>query len=175
MKRTNLFPTRPEGPEENRARLRPWWLLAVLLLGPAPAISAGPPPPPEEIQKAIASFFNLLKEDKIDEAYDVILKNTKTKGREEVVKDLRKKTREAISSYGPILGFEIVEQRRVGMSLIQIVCVSWSEHFPLRWRFSYYRPADRWKLLDILVDDKISELFETRAARVIPMDKAEDN
>jgi len=146
-----------------------WLILSALFVAITPAVTS-PPPPPEEIQKLISRFFNLLKEDKIDQAYDVILVNTKINGREEDVKKLKKQTRDAISTYGQIFGFEVVEQRRVGMSLIQIVCLSWSEDFPLRWRFSYYRPTDKWRLLDIFVDDKVGDLFDTRAARVTPMD-----
>ncbi len=148
------------------------WLRVALCLLPFAFTNAAPPPPPEEIQKATTSFFNLLKQDKLEAAYEVILVNTKIKGREEDVLKLKKQTREAIDTYGPILGFEIVEQRRVGMSLLQLTCLSWSENFPLRWRFSYYRPGDKWRLLDIFVDDKVGELFETRAARVSPMDAA---
>lgn len=142
-------------------------LLPFLFAAPAPAAA---PPLPEDIQKGITAFFNLLKQQKVDEAYELILVNTRIRGREDDVKALRKQTREAIATYGPILGFETIEQRRVGMSLMQIVCLSWSENFPLRWRFSYYRPGDRWRLLDIFVDDKIGELFDTRAVRVQPMD-----
>ncbi|MDD2708082.1 MAG: hypothetical protein PHV34_08740 [Verrucomicrobiae bacterium] len=131
---------------------------------------AAPPPPPEEIQKSLTAFFNLLKQDKIDEAYVLILANTRIKGRDDDVKGLKKQTRDAINTYGPILGFEVVEQRRVGTSLLQIVCLSWSENFPLRWRFSYYRPGDRWRLLDIYVDDSIGELFDARASRIHQMD-----
>ncbi len=126
---------------------------------------AAPPPPPEEIQKVITSFFNLLKENKIDEAYDMVLTNTRIKGREEDVKALKKQTREAIATYGPIFGFEIIEQRRVGMSLLQVICLSLSENFPLRWRFTYYRPREQWRLLDIFVDDKVGELFDTQTSR----------
>ncbi len=100
----------------------------------------------------------------MDEAYNLILANTRIKGREEEVAALKKQTRDAIATYGPILGFEIIEQRRVGMSLLQVVCLSWSDHFPLRWRFSYYRPGDKWRLIDIFVDDKIGELFDARPA-----------
>ena len=151
----------------------PGFVLALVFafcLWPFASVEAAPPPPPEEIQKSMTSFFNLLKQDKLDAAYDVILANTKIKGREEEVQKLKKQTREAIDTYGPILGFEIVEQRRVGQTLLQITCLSWSENFPLRWRFSYYRPGDKWRMLDIFVDDKVGELFETRAARVSPMD-----
>ena len=133
-------------------------------------VGAAPPPPPEEIQKSVTTFFNLLKQDHLDEAYDMILANTKIKGREEDVRGLKKQTRDAITTYGPILGFEMIEQRRVGISLFQLVCLSWSENFPLRWRFTYYRPGDKWRLMDIFVDDKIGDLFETRAARINPMD-----
>lgn len=142
-------------------------LLPFLFAASSPAAA---PPLPEDIQKGITTFFNLLKQQKVDEAYELILVNTRIRGREDDVKALRKQTREAIATYGPILGFETIEQRRVGMSLMQIVCLSWSENFPLRWRFSYYRPGDRWRLLDIFVDDKIGELFDARAVRVQPMD-----
>lgn len=154
--------------------LRQWTILHRLLVSPILFFItlhtfAASPPPPEEIQKAITNFFNLLKQEKPDEAYTVILANTKIKGREEEVKGLKKQTQDAISTYGPILGFEFVEQRRVGMSLLRITCLSWSENFPLRWRFSYYRPGDKWRLLDIFVDDKIGELFDTKAAQTSPI------
>lgn len=145
-------------------------LLATLGLPLTAPVFAAAPPPPEEIQKAITAFFNLLKQDKLDEAYDVILANTKIKGREDEVKGLKKQTREALTTYGPTLGFEVVETRRVGMSLLQVVCLSWSENFPLRWRFSYYRPGDRWRLLDIFVDDKVGELFDARPPRAAAPD-----
>lgn len=145
-------------------------LMLLSLIGLPKIGQAAPPPPPDEIQKAITGFFTLLKEDKLDAAYDVVLANTRIKGREEQVKGLKKQTRDAINTYGPILGFEIVEQRRVGLSLIQVVCLSWSDNFPLRWRFTYYRPGDKWRLLDIFVDDKIGEMFESRASRISRMD-----
>jgi hypothetical protein len=147
-------------------------LLIILVLGmlAAGAGTAAPPPPPEEIQKTLTAFFNLLKQDKIDDAYNLVLANTRIKGREEDVKSLKKQTRDAINTYGPVLGFEVVEQRRVGLCLLQITCLSWAENFPLRWRFSYYRPGDKWRMLDILVDDRVGDLFETRAARVSQMD-----
>ncbi len=142
-------------------------LSCLLCLGISRAMAA-PPPPPEEIQKTITTFFNLLKEEKMDAAYDIVLANTKIKGREEEVKRLKKQTREAISTYGPILGFEIIEQKRVGMSLMQITCLSWADDFPLRWRFTYYRPGDKWRLLDIFVDDKVGELFDAHPTRIAP-------
>ena len=145
-------------------------LLFGLGLAPADALASSAPPP-EEVQKAITAFFNLLKQDKLDEAYDIILANTKIKGREEDVKGLKKQTREAITTYGPTMGFEVVETRRVGMSLLQVVCLSWSDNFPLRWRFTYYRPGDRWRLLDIFVDDKVGELFDPRPTKVPPADQ----
>jgi hypothetical protein len=146
--------------------------LSFLLLAEVADIS-GAPPPPEEIQKSVSTFFKLLKENKIDEAYQGFLTNTRIKGREEEVANLKKQTRDAITTYGPVLGFEIIEQRRVGMNLIQVVCLSLSENVPLRWRFTYYRPTDKWRLQNIFVDDRIEELFDLRAVRVDQMDKTE--
>jgi hypothetical protein len=135
-------------------------IFLITLIFATSGLDAGQPPPPEEIQKTLTTFFNLLKENKIDQAYETVLVNTKIKGREDEVKALKKQTYDAIKMYGPIMGFEVIEQKRVGMSLLQVVCLSWTENVPLRWRFSYYRPGDRWKLLNILVDDRIDELFE---------------
>jgi hypothetical protein len=139
--------------------------VALILTSTSIWLQAAQPPPPEEIQKTLTQFFNLLKENKIDEAYDLILTNTRIKGREEELSGLKKQTREAISTYGPILGYEMIDQKRVGMNLMQIVCLSLSDHFPLRWRFTYYRPGGKWRLLDIFVDDKIGELFEDGAEK----------
>jgi len=150
-----------------------WFPILAFCLLPFAFSQAAPPPPPEEIQKAITAFFNLLKQEKVDEAYQVVLANTKTKGREEEMKGLKKQTHDAIATYGPILGFELIEQRRVGMSLLQLTYLSWSENFPLRWRFTYYRPGDKWRLLDIFVDDKVGELFDTRPTRSPSIDKTD--
>ncbi len=147
-----------------------FFLLVVFGMG-LMMVHAASLPPPEEIQKTLTLFFNLLKEDKIDEAYNIVLVNTRIKGREEDVKGLKKQTHEAIATYGPILGFEIVEQKRVGSTLLQIVCLSWSDNFPLRWRFTYYRPGDKWRLLDIFVDDKIGELFDRYPTKATPVEK----
>jgi hypothetical protein len=137
------------------------FLVTVLILQ-APVLQAAPPPPPEEIQKTLTIFFSLLKEKKMDQAFDIILANTKIKGRENEVKSIKAQTTEALTTYGPILSFEIIEQKRVGMNLLQIVCLSYSENLPLRWRFTYYRPSEKWKLLDIFVDDKIADLLESK-------------
>jgi hypothetical protein len=142
--------------------------LSIFFILPIHSIHAAPPPLPDEIQKTITIFFNLLKENKMDQAYEIVLANTKIKGREDEVKSLKKQTTEALTTYGPILSFEVIEQKRVGMSLLQIVCLSCSENFPLRWRFTYYRPGDKWKLLDIFVDDKIAELFDSHSSEKNP-------
>ena len=42
----------------------------LLSLGGSFVAHAAPPPPPEEIQKTLTTFFNLLKQNKIDEAFD---------------------------------------------------------------------------------------------------------
>jgi hypothetical protein len=138
------------------------FLILLLLICFTSALQAAPPPLPDKIQETITVFFNLLKEKKMDEAFDIVLANTKIKGREDEVKSLKKQTNDALTAYGPILGFEVVDQKRVGMCLLQVVCLSWSENLPLRWRFTYYRPNDKWKLLDIFVDDKIADLLESK-------------
>jgi hypothetical protein len=35
-----------------------------------------------------------------------------------------------------------------------------NEDLPLRWRFYFYRSENKWKLVDLRVDDGIVELFD---------------
>ena len=132
-------------------------LLMVLVCLP---LFAAEPPPPEELTQMTGKFFDLLKKDKVEQAYDELLKTSKIKARGEDVVQLKQQTREALTSFGPVLGFELLEHRRKGFSLMQLIYFSWQDERPLRWRFTFYRPKDKWRLVNIQLDDQAIQFWD---------------
>lgn len=112
--------------------------------------------PTELLQK----FFEALKADKLDEAYEGLAKNTLIGSKAENLEQLKKRTREALDNFGPVKGYEIVETLEIGNALFRQTCLSLNEDLPLRWRFYFYRSENKWKIVDLRVDDGIVELFE---------------
>ncbi len=136
---------------------------------PAPAVVAKPAVPgaaePTEAdgetpEKIIARFFAYLQRKEVDQAYDQLTRGTKIAERSEDVKTLKSKTKEAISVFGPILGFDSVVKKGVGPRLVSYTMLSLGKEFPLRWRFYFYKPQDSWRLIDLRVDDKLAAMFD---------------
>lgn len=123
----------------------------------APARTVAGPP---EILKP---FFDLLKMEKISEAYESLGKNSVIASKAENLQQLEARTRDAIDNFGPIAGFERVDSLAVGESLLRETYLSLNADLPLRWRFYFYRVDGQWRVVDLRVDDGIVELFEEAA------------
>ena len=108
----------------------------------------------------LKQFFEDLKAEQLDSAYQGLVKNTIISERTENIDQLKEKTRQALDNFGPVKGHEIVESLQVGDSLYRFTCVSLNEDVPMRWRFYFYRSGTQWKIIDLRVDDGIAELFE---------------
>ena len=78
---------------------------------------------------------------------------------------LKEKTLEALDNFGPIKGYDVVENLEIGQSLSRITCLSLNEDLPLRWRFYFYKADSQWRLVDLRVDDGLVELFEEVARK----------
>lgn len=113
-----------------------------------------------EPTELLQRFFEALKADKLDEAYEGLAKNTLIATKAENLQQLKKRTRDALDSFGPVKGYEVVETIEIGSSLFRQTCISLNEDLPLRWRFYFYRAENKWKIVDLRVDDGIVELFD---------------
>jgi len=126
---------------------------AVETTAPAESETDGP-------EKIIARFFSYLQRKEVDQAYDQLTRGTKIAERAEDVKTLKSKTTEAITVFGPILGFDSVVKKNVGARLVSYTMLSLGKEFPLRWRFYFYKPQDTWRLIDLRVDDRLAPMFD---------------
>ena len=110
--------------------------------------------------KIIARFFSYLQRREVEQAYDQLTRGTKIAERAEDVKTLKSKTKEAITVFGPILGYDFVSKKNVGARLVSYTLVSLGKEFPLRWRFYFYKSQETWKLIDLRVDDRLATMFD---------------
>ena len=62
--------------------------------------------------------------------------------------------------FGKSLGVELIKEKTVGKSLLQIVQVQKFEKHILRWKFTFYKPGGKWLLNSFTFDDNILSLFE---------------
>jgi hypothetical protein len=138
-------------------------------LAPEPAAPAAAPADPaltapaaegEAPEKTIARFFGYLQRKEVDVAYDQLTRGTKIAERAEDVKMLKSKTKDALSVFGVMNGYDSIARKMVGERLVSYTFISLGKEFPLRWRFYFYKPADAWKLIDLRVDDRLSAMFD---------------
>lgn len=128
---------------------------------PAPAIAANlPKRTPEEI---VGQFFDALKADRVDAAYDTLNAEFAMADRADESKTMRAQTQKALDAYGPVLGYEMIREEPLGTHLLRRTYVLTGEQLPLRWKFYFYKPTDRWKLIDLRIDDAIVEWFDEAA------------
>ncbi len=144
---------------------------------PAPAVPDAPVEADDTPANVVARFFATLQRatppanKEVDQAYEVLTKGTKIAERADDVKTLKSKTKDAITVFGVIGGYDVSATKKVGGRLMSITCVSLGKEFPLRWRFYFYKPRDAWKLIDLRVDDRLAAMFDEPDERAKPRDE----
>ncbi len=118
-------------------------------------------PLPHELspEARIARFFEQLGKGEVEGAYDTVLAGSKIGETPGDVAMLKEKTREAITMIGVIRGHDVVEVKTVGEHLKSYTCVALGRFYPLRWRFYFYQSEEVWRLIDIRISDRLSEMF----------------
>lgn len=120
----------------------------------APAVAEDVP------MKMADEFFALLEKGQIDEAYANLTKGSKIIEKPEDLRVLKQKTKEAVEVFGSIQGYELVETKPVGSKLMRRTYLSLGAEYPLRWRFYFYLANNRWRLIDLRVDDRLAGMFD---------------
>jgi hypothetical protein len=119
------------------------------------------PAPAEDVPGKMAhEFFTSLEKGQIDEAYANLTKGSKIVEKPEDLRVLKQKTKEAVEVFGAIQGYELVETKPVGTKLMRRTYLSLGAEYPLRWRFYFYLANNRWRLIDLRVDDRLAGMFD---------------
>lgn len=122
------------------------------------AVAGAEEAPPELIQTC-STFFGQLREGKVSEAYTVLLHGSRIAAKLEDVAKLEERTREMLQSYGSIRGYDVAKVEFVGRNLCRLTYLTRSDVAPVRWRIVFYRPADKWRVFNLQMDDAVMEFF----------------
>lgn len=109
--------------------------------------------------KMVAGFFAELESNRVDAAYDKLLRGSTLAEAKDDVANLKSKTQAEIENFGAIIGYELVNTKKVGEHLVSETCISTGK-FPLRWRFFFYKATDAWRVIDMRVDDRLMDMFQ---------------
>lgn len=126
------------------------WLCAAL---------AGAEEAPPELAQMCSTFFGQLRDGKVGEAYTLLLQGSKIASKLEDVAKLEERTRVMLESYGAVRGYDAVNVEFVGKNLCRLTYLTRSDVAPVRWRIVFYRPADRWRVFNLQMDDAVMEFF----------------
>jgi hypothetical protein len=61
--------------------------------------------------------------------------------------------------FGKVVGYECVDTKAVGQSLVQIVCLEKTEKHALPWRFYFYKTPSGWVLNTFKWSDNLPSVF----------------
>ncbi|MEI6351137.1 MAG: hypothetical protein WCP06_08520 [Verrucomicrobiota bacterium] len=148
-------------------------IIALAWVAATPAFAQSATPEPVQSvsgtpERTVDEFFSQLESGRVDTAYDQLLKGTKIADSPKDVAMLKNKTREAIHAFGDIMGQDRVGTKTVGTRLMRVTCLSLGRQFPIRWRFYFYKGADKWTLIDIRLDDRLNDMFEEPMPVIAP-------
>ena len=129
-----------------------------------PAPTPAPELPKRSPDQIAATFFDALKSDRVDAAYDTLKAEFAMAERgDSEARNMRAQTQKALDAYGPVLAYELVREEKLGTHLMRRTYILAGEVLPLRWKFYFYQPADRWLLVDLRIDDAIADWFDASA------------
>ncbi len=116
-------------------------------------------PPPAEIAQAIDNFFSVMKAGKYADAYETFLAGTRLGAQKEKMSAMVERTGEAFGLYGGMNDYELYDNYPIGSNVLVLTYLSRQEVQPLRWRFIYYRPDKKWKLVNMGLGDFLLDLL----------------
>jgi hypothetical protein len=126
-----------------------------------PADGPQAPPAPRTPDEVAATFFDHLKADRVAEAYASLASQSAISDRGAAEKQkMTDSTQKALDAYGPVEGFELIADEKVGGHLSRRTYLLLCEKLPLRWKFYFYRNAAGWNLIDLRVDDALVETID---------------
>jgi len=104
-------------------------------------------------------FFERLIGGDINGAYDRLFAGSSIPvNKPQAVVFLKKQTASVFSLYGKPLGYELVREERFGKALARLVYILHTKVTPTVWEFFFYKPKDRWFLVNMAFNDKFDLL-----------------
>ena len=127
-------------------------VLATLTANVAAAAAPGLTPPRQQAE----TFFSTIIGGDTAKAFDTLLDgSTISANRPEAASLLKQQLAAGLRSYGKPLGFDLVDSKTFGTSLVRLVYVFKLEKYPLTFEFFFYQSGPAFRLIDVRFNDKL--------------------
>jgi hypothetical protein len=104
-------------------------------------------------ERIIRKFFEIYKSGDIDKALDYVFSTSEYIDRTSKVQ-VKNQLKTAKDLIGTYYGYEFVDSRKVGDSLVSVTYLIKYQRQPLRFRFIFYKPLDEWIILSFRFDEQ---------------------
>lgn len=108
-----------------------------------------------------AKFFQTFTTDPM-KAYEELFKSNEYIPKSDI-ESTKIKFKDYISDLGDYLGNEAITVKRIGKSYILKSFIIKYERMPIRFTFTLYKPADKWKIQNFAYDGNMTEELENAA------------
>ncbi len=114
---------------------------------------------PAEVKQKTSKFFNLLLDEKVNDAFEELMHNSPIGKKTDEIKSLIKQTKRAFELYGKILSYEPVSNEVITGSFMRVRYLGLHSRYPMRWVFTFYKSPDQgWIITNVKFDD-LSDFF----------------
>ena len=112
-----------------------------------------------EPKDMISEFFSSIIKGNVSVAYDKLFFGSSIPAdKPQAVNLLKQQTKNGLSLYGKMLGYEYISKEKYGKSILRYVYILKLEKGPVVWVFYFYKPKDKWILANVTFNDQLDLL-----------------
>lgn len=108
-------------------------------------------------KEKIDQFFDAMMSGRVSNAYDqLFIGSSIPKDKPQAVTMLKQQTKNGLPIFGKLLAYEYISEEKFGTSVIRYIYVLKSEKAPTTWEFFFYKPKDKWFLVNVIFNDQFT-------------------
>ncbi len=121
------------------------------------ATQAAPPAETTTARTKAETLFSTIIGGDTSKAFDGLLSGSViTEKQSGAAYTLRNQLENGMRLYGRPVGFDLVEEKTFGPSLVRFVYIFRSEKYPLIWEFFFYKSGDAWMPIEVRFNDQLT-------------------
>ena len=103
------------------------------------------------------TFFRTVIDGDTNKAFDALLDGSLIPSNQpEAAAHLRNQLETGLRVYGRPVGFDLLEEKAFGPSLVRCVYLFRLQKYPLVWQFFFYKGTDRWLPVNVRFNDSLA-------------------
>jgi len=113
-----------------------------------------------ELKDIANKIVDYISKNNFDKAFDIIKQYSYIPNKEIdiVLKGTKEQLNLIKNRFGKFKGYEFVKEDKIGKSLIELTYIVKCEHYPLVWKFFFYKAEDNWAIAKYNWNDKIESI-----------------